>query len=115
MPHPIRCDASLYPAFDLVLSSKILYDDLVKRVGEHLGVDSTRVQLWRINSATGEATAIVERGANRSLHMILNAVGYSQPNPSQKPNMFYVEILEPGFSGLDNMENLRIDGWLGRV
>jgi ubiquitin carboxyl-terminal hydrolase 7 len=98
----------LYRAFDLVLSSKIYYDTLAERAGEHLGVDPTHIRLWMMNSGTGNPTVAVKRGINQSLHMILNTAGYSQLNSSQRSNAFYFKVLGISLAELDTMKNMKI-------
>lgn len=109
IPHPTRCDASLYRGFDLVLSSKINYDTLMERVGEHLSVDPTRIRLWLVNSRRGNPTVSVQRRINESLHTILNPSGYSQLNSPQRSDTFYFELLGTiSLAELDTMKDMKI-------
>ena len=110
-PHSTRCDATLYPPFELVLNSKIYYDGLADRVGEHLGVDPTHLRFWTVNSSSGNPKTTVKRGLNQNLQMILNPTGYSPLNSAQRSDAFYFEVLDISLAELDTKKNIKLT-WL---
>ena len=110
-PHPTRSDQNEYPAFDLVLNSKINYDTLSERVGAHLNIPSTHVRLWTVNASTNNPKAPVRRGTNPSLRQILNPMGSNTLSSSQRGDAFYFEVLEMSLAELDTKRSVKLT-WL---
>lgn len=110
-PHTTRCDKAQYPPFDLVLNAKINYDALAERVGAHLSVPATHIRLWTVNAATSSPKAPVRRSTNPSLRQILNPMGSSTLNPSQRSDAFYFEVLEMSLAELDTKKSIKVT-WL---
>lgn len=109
--HPTRCDQNEYPAFELVLNSKINYDTLSERVGSHLSVPPTHIRLWTVNANTNNPKAPVRRGTNPSLRQILNPMGTNTLNSSQRNDAFYFEVLEMSLAELDTKKSIKLT-WL---
>lgn len=110
-PHPTRCEQEQYQPFDLVLNSKINYDNLSERVGAYLNTEPTHIRLWTVNAATNNPKAPVRRGTNPSLRQILNPMGSSTVNPSQRGDAFYFEVLEMSLAELDTKKSIKLT-WL---
>ncbi|KAK7398289.1 ubiquitin-specific protease ubp15 [Neonectria punicea] len=110
-PHPNRCDQTEYPPFDLVLNSKITYDTLAERVGAHLNVAPTHIRFWTVNSATDNPKSAVRRGANPTLRQILNPMGSTSLNSTQRGDAFYFEVLEMSLTELDTKKSIKLT-WL---
>ncbi|KAJ6785782.1 hypothetical protein PWT90_03040 [Aphanocladium album] len=108
--HPSRCDQEQYPAFDLVLNSKINYDVLSESVGAHLKVEPTHIRLWTVNASTNNPKAPVRRGTNPTLRQILNPTGGSLSS-SQRSDAFYFEVLEMSLAELDTKKSIKLT-WL---
>lgn len=105
--HPSRCDAEKYPPFDLILSSKISYDTLAQKVGEHLNAPATHMRFFTVNTATGNPKTPVKRGATQTLQAILNPTGYQQMN-TQRADAFYFEVLDIPLSELDTKKAIKV-------
>jgi ubiquitin carboxyl-terminal hydrolase 7 len=110
-PHPVRCDQEQYPPFDLVLNSKINYDMLSDRVGSSIGVDPTHIRFWTVNATTNNPKAAVRRGTNPSLRQILNPMGTSTLNSSQRSDAFYFEVLDMSLAEFDTKKSIKVT-WL---
>lgn len=109
--HPTRCNAEQYPPFELVLNSKISYDVLSERVADRIGVPSTHIRFWTVNSATGNPKTTVKRGVSQSLQNILSPGGYNQLSSSQRTDAFYFEVLDMSLAELDTKKSIKIT-WL---
>ncbi|KAF5005389.1 hypothetical protein FDECE_8153 [Fusarium decemcellulare] len=107
-PHPTRCDQAQYPPFELVLNSKITYDTLSERVGTHLGAEATHIRFWTVNSATQNPKTPVRRGANPTLRQILNPMGSTALNSTQRNDAFYFEVLEMSLAELDTKKSIKV-------
>lgn len=107
-PHPTRCESGKYAPFELVLNSKIYYDGLAERVGEHLGVPPTHIRFWTVNASSGNPKTTVKRGISQNLQMILNPTGYTQLNSSQRSDAFYFEVLDISLAELDTKKNIKV-------
>ncbi|CAM1508456.1 Fc.00g053040.m01.CDS01 [Cosmosporella sp. VM-42] len=110
-PHPTRCDQTTYTPFDLVLNSKINYDTLSQRVGTHLDVPADHIRFWTVNSTTNNPKATVRRGTNPTLRQILNPMGSTALNSSQRGDAFYFEVLEMTLAELDTKKSIKLT-WL---
>jgi ubiquitin carboxyl-terminal hydrolase 7 len=106
--HPSRSNAHHWPQFELVLSSKISYDTLAARVGEHIGVQPTHIRFWTVNNATGNPKTTVKRNVNSNLQLILNPSGYAQMNSTQRADAFYFEVLDISLAELDLKKSVKI-------
>ncbi|UPK93680.1 hypothetical protein LCI18_004615 [Fusarium solani-melongenae] len=107
-PHPSRCDQAQYPPFELVLNSKITYDTLSERVGAHLDVQPTHIRFWTVNASTQNPKTPVRRGANPTLRQILNPMGSTALNSTQRNDAFYFEVLEMSLAELDTKKSIKV-------
>ncbi|KAM5342649.1 hypothetical protein ACJ41O_013615 [Fusarium nematophilum] len=107
-PHPTRCDQAQYPPFELVLNSKITYDTLSERVGAQLGVQPTHIRFWTVNASTQNPKTPVRRGANPTLRQILNPMGSTALNSTQRNDAFYFEVLEMSLAELDTKKSIKL-------
>lgn len=109
MPHPTRCDAGEFAAFDLVLNIRMTYDQLSERVGSHLQIDPTHLRFYTVNNnATGSPRTVVKRGVAQNLNTILNPQGYASLGTSQKTDALYFEVLEMSLAELETKKGIRI-------
>jgi ubiquitin carboxyl-terminal hydrolase 7 len=106
-PHPTRCDEA-YEPFELVLNSKIPYDILAERVGNHLDVPATHLRFWTVNSSTNNPKGTVRRGANPTLRQILNPMGATTISSTQRADAFYFEVLEMSLAELDTKKSIKL-------
>lgn len=110
--HPQRADGDKYPPFDLVLSAKILYDQLAERVGAELQVDPTHIRFYTVHNQTGLPRLAVKRTAtSQTLQSILNPGGYAQLSQSQSSNSLYFEVLDMSLAELDTKKSIKMT-WL---
>lgn len=109
--HTTRCDSNLYPPFDLVLNSRMGYDQLSEKVGEKLGVEGTHLRFFTVNGTTGNPRGAVKRSQTATLNTILNPSGYGQLNMNQRNDALYFEVLDMSLAELDTKKNVRIT-WL---
>ena len=112
-PHPSRCDPGAYEPFELALNSKINYDALAERVGSQLEVSKTHLRFWTVNTATNNPKTPVRRGINvqNTLRQILNPLGTSSLNSSQRGDALYFEVLEMSLAELDTKKSIKLT-WL---
>lgn len=109
--HPQRTDSEKYPPFELVLSAKILYDQLAERVGAELGVNPTHLRFHTVNSSGNPRLAVKRSVTNQTLQSILNPGGYVQLNQNPSTNALYFEVLDMSLAELDTKKNIHIT-WL---
>ncbi|KAK4185020.1 putative ubiquitin carboxyl-terminal hydrolase [Podospora australis] len=105
--HPSKCDGELYPAFDMVLNTKINYDKLCEKVGEKLGVDPTHFRFYTVNASSGNPRTHVKRG-NQSLFSILSPPGYGPLNMNQMNNALYFEVLDMSLTELESKKTIKL-------
>ena len=84
------------------------YDTLVERVGQHLGVDPTRIRLWMMNFRTGGPPTEVRRKFHDTLHKILVASGYGEVGSLQGSCALYFEVLDDSPAELSALKMLKI-------
>ncbi|KAH6696852.1 ubiquitin carboxyl-terminal hydrolase [Plectosphaerella plurivora] len=106
--HPSKSNPEKYPAFELVLSSKISYDTLSQKAAEQLKVPPTHIRFFTVNAATGNPKVPVKRGATQTLQTILNPTGFSQMN-AQRSDAFYFEVLDIPLSELDTKKAIKVN------
>lgn len=110
--HPTKCDATKYPAFELVLSSRMSYDHLSERVGAELGVEPTHLRFYTVNGTTANPRGVVKRSsANSTLHTILSPSGYTQMNSNQRNDALFFEVLDMSLAEMDTKKSVKIT-WL---
>lgn len=109
--HPSRTDGVKYPAFSLVLSAKIQYDQLAERVGAELGVDPTHIRFYTVNSTGAPRLTVKRSSTNQTLQTILNPSAYAQLNQNQSNNALYFEVLDMSLAELDTKKSIKIT-WL---
>ena len=94
--------------FTLVLSRKMTYDQLSRKVGEHLNVDPTHLRFAPIMSGTGKPKQALRRNVSQNLYQILNgqygAYGYSM----HQPDALYYEVLEMSLSDFESKKCLKV-------
>lgn len=76
-----------------------------------MNTEPTHIRLWTVNAATNNPKAPVRRGTNPSLRQILNPMGSSTVNPSQRGDAFYFEVLEMSLAELDTKKSIKLT-WL---
>jgi ubiquitin carboxyl-terminal hydrolase 7 len=106
--HPSKSNPEKYPAFELVLSSKISYDTLAQKAAEQLKVPPTHIRFFTVNAATGNPKVPVKRGATQNLQSILNPTGFTQMN-AQRSDAFYFEVLDIPLSELDTKKAIKVN------
>ncbi|KAK3939543.1 ubiquitin carboxyl-terminal hydrolase [Diplogelasinospora grovesii] len=106
--HPTKSDPQRYPAFEMVLNSKISYDKLSEKVGERLQADGTHLRFYTVNASSGNPRAPVKRMPNSTLHTILNPTGYGQLNMNQRNDALYFEVLDISLAELDTKKPIKI-------
>ncbi|KAI0908993.1 cysteine proteinase [Ustulina deusta] len=109
-PHP-RCENPDLESFILTLSSKVTYDQLAERVGEHLNVEPTHLRFFTANASTGAPKGAVRRVPNATLAQILNPQNYTQQSLQTKANSLFFEVLEMSLAELDTKKNVKVT-WL---
>ena len=107
-PHPNKTDPTKYPAFEMVLNSKMGYDRLSEKVGERLSVPPTHLRFYTINENTNNARTAVRRGPNQTLKGVLTPGGYGQINLNQKKDSLYFEVLDMSLAELDTKKNIKL-------
>ncbi|KAK3501559.1 hypothetical protein B0T13DRAFT_446675 [Neurospora crassa] len=110
-PHPQKADVQQYPQFELVLSSKMSYDKLSEKVGEHIGVEPTHIRFYTINGANGNPRTAVKKLSNQTVERILTPPGYGQMNLNQLSDALYYEVLDISLAELDTKKSLKVT-WL---
>ncbi|KAJ9139474.1 Ubiquitin carboxyl-terminal hydrolase [Pleurostoma richardsiae] len=109
--HPTRSDPAKYPPFELVLNSRISYDQLAEKVGNAIDVDPTHLRFYTVNGTTGNPRTPVKRGPNQTLHTILTPNNYGQLNMNQRTDALYFEVLDMSLAELDTKKNVKLT-WL---
>lgn len=109
--HPTRTDGEKYPPFELVLSAKIMYDQLAERVGAQLEVDPTHIRFYTVNSTGAPRLTVKRSSTNQTLQSILNPSAYAQLNQNQSNNALYFEVLDMSLAELDTKKSIKIS-WL---
>ncbi|KXX73450.1 Ubiquitin carboxyl-terminal hydrolase 21 [Madurella mycetomatis] len=107
-PHPQKCDAETYPAFQMVLNSRISYDRLSEKIGERLGVEPTHLRFYTVNASSGNPRNAVKRGQNQTLHSILVPAGYGQLNMNQRNDELFFEVLDMSLAELDTKKSIKL-------
>jgi len=107
-PHPSRCNAEEYPQIELVLNSRINYDQLSEKVGAELGVEPTHLRFYTVNGTTGNPRGSVKRTPIQTLNTILNPTGYGTINTNQRNDALYYEVLDMSLAELDTKKNVKI-------
>ncbi|KAK3325274.1 hypothetical protein B0H66DRAFT_116641 [Apodospora peruviana] len=106
--HPQKCDAEVYPGFEMVLNSKMSYDKLSEKIGERLKVDPTHLRFYTVNATSGAPRTAIKRGPNQTLSMILNPTGYGQLNMNQRNDALYFEVLDMSLTELDTKKSIKV-------
>ncbi|KAK1760881.1 ubiquitin carboxyl-terminal hydrolase [Echria macrotheca] len=107
--HPQKSDPEQYPAFEMVLNTRISYDRLSEKVGEKLGVPGTHLRFYTVNASTGNPRTAVKRSAQtQTLHGILVPTGYGQLNMNQRSDALYFEVLDMSLAELDTKKCIKI-------
>lgn len=109
--HPTRSDPVKYPSFELVLSAKIMYDQLAERVGAKLDVDPTHIRFYTVNSTGAPRMTVKRSSTSQTLQSILSPTAYSQLNQNQRNDALYFEVLDMSLAELDTKKNIKIS-WL---
>jgi ubiquitin carboxyl-terminal hydrolase 7 len=106
--HPQKCDPQKYPAFEIVLNSKMSYDKLSEKISERLGTEPTHLRFYTVNASSGNPRAPVKRGLNQTLLSILNPAGYGQLNMNQRNDALYFEVLDMSLAELDTKKSIKV-------
>ena len=105
-PHP-RCEKENLGNFILTLSSKINYDQLAERVGEHLQVEPTHLRFFTVNASTGAPKSPIRRAVNMSIAQLLNPNNYHH-NLQAKPDSLFYEVLDMSLAEYDMKKNVKV-------
>ncbi len=106
--HPTRNDEVQFPGFDLVLNSRISYDQLAEKIGARVGVDPTHLRFYTVNGTTGNPRGAIKRGLTATLGSILSPTGYGAINTNQRSDALYFEVLDMSLAELDTKKNVKI-------
>lgn len=100
--------------FRLTLSRKMTYDQISKKVGEHLSVDSTHLRFAPVLSSTGKPKPFIKRNPNQTVQTLsqilspqMATYGYSM----HRGDALYYEVLEMSLSDYESKKCLRVT-WL---
>lgn len=110
-PHSTKCDPKEYPPFELVLNSKISYDKMAEKVGEHLKVDPTHLRFYTVHATNGNPRMPIKRAPTQSLFTILNPQGYGQLSMNQRNDALYFEVLDMSLAEMDSKKSVKLT-WL---
>jgi len=96
--------------FNLELSKKMSYDQIVAKVGEYLKVDPTHIRLSTVGASNGRPRAYVKKLANQTLSTILSGpyTGYSMSSQSQRSDWLQYEVLELSLAELESKRIIKI-------
>ncbi|CAK7566617.1 MAG: ubiquitin-specific protease ubp15 [Sporothrix epigloea] len=109
MPHPVRCNAEEYPPFDLLLNTRITYEQLCERVGAQLQVEPTHLRFYTVNNnVSGSPRTVVKRSVAQNLNTILSPQGYASMGTSQKADALFFEVLEMSLAELETKKGVRL-------
>lgn len=108
-PHPQKnANADSLKAFDLTLSVKHTYDQVVAKVGDQLHVDGTHLRLWTVNATTSNPKNTVKRGQAQILQTILSPPYSTFSNNNQRADSLYYEILDMSLAELDTKKIVKV-------
>jgi len=97
--------------FSLTLSRKMTYDQVSKKVGEHLNIDPTHLRFAQVMASTGKPKPFLKRNNNQNLLQILSGqygiYGYS----IHRTDALYYEVLETSLSEYETKRCLKVT-WL---
>lgn len=100
--------------FTLTLSKKMTYDQVAKKVGEHLNVESTHLRFAPVLASTGKPKPFIKRNpnqANQSLDTILTGQIGSYGYSLHRTDALYYEVLEMSLSDYESKKCLKVT-WL---
>lgn len=103
-PHPNAMNKSTYEPFELIMSSRYNYDEIVGKVGSAIHVAPTHLRLWTANM-NDSPKSVVKRGQAQTLQTILST--YTQYANVQKNDTLLFEVLEMSLSELDTKKSLK--------
>lgn len=110
-----RMDVSFAPIrngeggeFTLTLNRKMSYDQVSKKVGEYLQVESTHLRFAPVMSTSGKPKAFLKRSNTSTLSQILSGqygtYGYSM----HRSDALYYEVLDMSLSDYESKKSLKI-------
>lgn len=68
----------------------------------------THIRFWTVNASTQNPKTPVRRGANPTLRQILNPMGSTALNSTQRNDAFYFEVLEMSLAELDTKKSIKV-------
>jgi ubiquitin carboxyl-terminal hydrolase 7 len=99
--------------FEIELNKKMVYDQLAVKVGEHLGVESTHLRFWYLNSNTGRPKGPMRRSPTSSLASLLGLNGPQYVNGgaihNQRTDYLYYEKLEYSLTEMETRKNIKVN------
>jgi len=91
----------------------MVYDQLAVKVGEHLGVESTHLRFWYLNSNTGRPKGPMRRSPTSSLASLLGLNGPQYVNGgaihNQRTDYLYYEKLEYSLTEMETRKNIKVN------
>ena len=90
------------------MSCKTTYDTVSQRVGAILGVPSTHIRFWTVNSTTSNPKATVKRNPNNNLLAMLNTAAYSQMAQNNRMDALFFEVLEISLDELEHKKSIKV-------
>lgn len=97
--------------FTLTLSKKMSYEQLAKKVGEHLNVDPTHLRFAPVMASTGKPKQFIRSTFNQTLQQILTGQYGTYGYTTQRSDALYYEILEMSLSEYETKKLLKVT-WL---
>lgn len=106
--HPLRCDETKYPPFELTMSAKNSYDEVAERVGAVLEVPPTHIRFWTVNNTTSNPKSTIKRSATSNLLSMLHSGTYSQTQQAYRVEAFFFEVLEISLEELEFKKSVKL-------
>lgn len=97
--------------FSLTLSRKMTYDQVSKKVGEHLNIDPTHLRFAQVTTSTGKPKPFIKRNNNQNLLQILNGQYGVYGYTVHRTDALYYEVLETSLSEYETKKCLKVT-WL---
>ncbi|KAJ5562977.1 hypothetical protein N7535_002578 [Penicillium sp. DV-2018c] len=97
--------------FTLALSRKMTYDQVAKKVGDHLKVDETHLRFAPVMASTGKAKPFLKRNVNQTLSQILNGQYGTYGYTMHRSDALYYEVLDMSLSDFESKKSFKVT-WL---
>jgi ubiquitin carboxyl-terminal hydrolase 7 len=87
------------------------YDQVSKKVGEHLNIDPTHLRFAQVTMSTGKPKPFIKRNNNQNLLQILNGQYGVYGYTVHRADALYYEVLETSLSEYETKKCLKVT-WL---